>query len=214
MNFRKPLSFLLALLIVTSAAGSAAIDAFAAKAREAVGAYNNQNYLESQAQKAYTEQDLGCTYSPSSTTFKTWSPDATAVKVRLYRTGSDSEQGAEVIGEYPMAKNPTTGIWSYVLSGDHKNEYYTYLVTCGGSTNETQDVYSKAVGVNGGRSMIVDLDSTDPDGWDADRHVVFQNAGEAVVWETHVRDFSISDTSGVSDINKGKYLAFTEGGTA
>lgn len=61
--------------------------------------------------------------------------------------------------------------------------------------------------------MVVDLDSTDPDGWDSDNHVLFNNAQEAVVWEVHVRDFSISDTSGVSDDNKGKYLAFTEGGT-
>ncbi|MCR5652600.1 MAG: type I pullulanase [Ruminococcus sp.] len=213
MRLRKTLSFLLALVIMTGAASSAAIDAFAAQAREAVGAYNNQNYLETQASAAYSEQNLGCKYSPQSTTFKIWSPDATAVMVKLYRTGSDSEEGAEVIGEYPMKKNSTTGVWSYSLSGDYKNLYYTYLVTCNGLKKETQDVYSKAVGVNGERSMIVDLDSTNPDGWDSDKHVVFRNAGEAVVWETHVRDFSISETSGVSDDNKGKYLAFTEGGT-
>ena len=61
--------------------------------------------------------------------------------------------------------------------------------------------------------MVVDLDSTDPQGWDSDKHVLFNSASEAVVWEVHVRDFSASSTSGVSEQNQGKYLAFTEGGT-
>ena len=149
---------------------------------EEVGAYSNQNYLETQANNAYNEANLGATYTPTSTTFKTWSPDATSVKVKLYKTGSDNESVAGVIGEYAMTKNTTTGVWSTTLTGDHKNQYYTYIVNVKGQTNETQDVYSKAAGVNGKRSMVVDLDSTDPEGWDSDKHVVFQNAGEAVVW--------------------------------
>lgn len=177
------------------------------------GNYYNASYLENYASNAYNEQNLGANYSKSSTEFKVWSPEASAVKVKLYATGSDSESGAAVLGTYNLKKNSSTGMWSVTVNGDLKNIYYTYLVTVNGTTNETQDVYSKATGVNGNRSMVVDLDSTDPDGWDSDNHVLFNNAQEAVVWEVHVRDFSISDTSGVSDDNKGKYLAFTEGGT-
>ena len=203
VKLRKPISLLLTALMAVSAAP------FAASA----AGYSNQSYLESYASNAYNEKDLGSTYSPTATTFKTWSPEATSIKVKLYNTGSDSEQGAGVIGEYEMSKNSSTGVWSLTLDGDHKNQYYTYIVNVKGKTNETQDVYSKAVGVNGNRSMVVDLDSTDPDGWDSDHHVVFQNAGEAVVWEVHVRDFSASETSGVSYNNRGKYLGFTETGT-
>ena len=61
--------------------------------------------------------------------------------------------------------------------------------------------------------MVVDLDSTDPSGWSDDKHVLFNSASEAAVWEVHVRDFSVSKNSGVSEDNKGKYLAFAEGGT-
>ena len=211
MKFKKTLALVLSVLMVASSAVIAT--SAASDNSEPVGAYDNQAYLETQAGNAYDEQNLGATYSPSSTTFKLWSPDATAVKVKLYKTGSDKESGAGVIGEYTMTKNNTTGVWSYTLSGDHKNQYYTYIVTAKGSTNETQDVYSKAVGVNGKRSMIVDLDSTDPDGWSSDNHVLLNSAQEAVVWEVHVRDFSIADNSGVSEDNKGGYLAFTEGGT-
>ena len=96
---------------------------------------------------------------------------------------------------------------------DHKNEYYTYLVDRNGTVNEAVDPYAKGVGANGNRGMVVDLDSTDPDGWDTDEHVLFDNPGEAVVWEVHVRDFSIDVSSGVSEANRGKYLAFTEGNT-
>ena len=211
MKFKKTLALALsALMLMSSAvvATSAATDD-----SEAVGAYSNQTFLETEANNAYNEQNLGATYSAASTTFKMWSPKASSVKVKLYKTGSDKESGAGKIGEYAMTKNSTTGVWSYTLSGDHKNQYYTYLVTVNGTTNETQDIYSKAVGVNGKRSMIVDLDSTDPDGWSTDKHVLLNSAQEAVVWEVHVRDFSIAENSGVSEDNKGGYLAFTEGGT-
>lgn len=177
------------------------------------GAYYNQNKYSSQT---YNGNDLGANYTPGSTTWKVWSPEASSVVIKIYKTGSDSESGAGVVGTYNLSKNSafsSNGIWEVTLSGDFKNLYYTYLITCNGKTQETQDVYSKATGVNGTRSMVVDLDSTDPEGWNTDKHVLFDNSTEAAVWEVHVRDFSIADNSGVSDINKGKYLAFTEGGT-
>ena len=80
--------------------------------------------------------------------FKTWSPEATAVKVKLYNTGSDNESGSGTAGTYAMRKNNTTGVWSCTIPGDLKNQYYTYLVTVNGITRETQDIYAKAAGVN------------------------------------------------------------------
>ncbi len=209
MKFKKSLSLLLSAIMVSSCA-TIAVTA-ASTDSEPVG-YSNQNYLETEAKAASGTNDFGATYSKASTTWKTWSPAATAVKVKLYKTGSDTETGAGVIGEYAMTKD-SSGTWSTTLTGDYKNTYYTYLVTVNGATNETQDVYSKATGVNGNRSMVVDLDSTDPAGWAQDKHVFQDYATSSVVWEVHVRDFSVSDTSGVSAENKGKYLAFTEGGT-
>ena len=61
--------------------------------------------------------------------------------------------------------------------------------------------------------MIVDLDSTDPDGWDKDTHVFQDEVTDSTVWELHVKDFSYDASSGVSEENRGKYLAFTENGT-
>ena len=212
MKFKKVLSLLLTAAMLSGMASFAA-QAASAPSSTAAGNYYNADYLESYANSAYNESGLGSVYSKDSTTWKTWSPEATSVKLKLYKTGSDSESGAGVIGTYDLTKDSTTGIWSITLNGDYKDVYYTYIVDVNGSTNETQDVYSKATGVNGNRSMVVDLDSTDPEGWDSNEHVLFDSASQAVVWEVHVRDFSASDTSGVSKENQGKYLAFAEGGT-
>lgn len=162
--------------------------------------------------QAYDGNDLGATYTEKQTTFKVWSPEATRVQLRLYSKGSANEQGERVLLTQDMTKGEK-GVWSAVVEGDQKNVYYTYLVTVNGKTNETADIYAKAAGVNGDRSMVVDLDSTDPAGWDKDKHIVYDDPTDAVVWEVHVRDFSVDVSSGVSNENKGKYLAFTETGT-
>ena len=80
---------------------------------------------------------------------------------------------------------------------DLLNKYYTYSVTHGKTTKETADVYAKACGVNGQRSMVVDLSTTNPDGWENDKHVLVQNQTDASVWEISVADFSSSESSGV-----------------
>ena len=209
MRLRKPLSILLSLSMIAGMSAFASNAAVTSDESVSAGNYYNANY----ASKAYNESGLGSVYSKTSTTWKTWSPDASSVKLKLYTTGSDNEAGASAIGTYDMKKDSSTGVWSLNLSGDYKNKYYTYLVTVNGTTKETQDVYSQAVGVNGNRTMVVDLDSTDPSGWSDDKHVLFNSASEAAVWEVHVRDFSVSKNSGVSEDNKGKYLAFAEGGT-
>ncbi len=210
MKLRRLISSLLILAVMLS---SVSFAVSAAQVDVAQTEYYNQSHLEDYAKAAKNEQGLGVTYTKSATTFKVWSPTASAVMVKLYSTGTDAESGAAVLGTHAMKKNATTGVWSLTLSGDHKDVYYTYLLTIDGSTTETQDPYATAVGANGERSMIVDLDSTDPEGWEDDNHVLFDSAAEASVWEVHVRDFSISPSSGVSDEYKGKYLAFTEGNT-
>ena len=210
MKSRRLLSLLLVALLLIS---TMSVAASAYEADIAESGYYNQSYLENYAAQAYNETGLGCTYTPSASTFKVWAPEATSVSVKLYTTGTDAESGAAVKGATPMTYNKTSGVWSLTLNGDYKNMYYTYIVDRNGSISETQDPYATAVGANGDRSMICDLDSTDPDGWSEDQHVLFDNPGEAVVWEVHVRDFSIDVSSGVSEANRGKYLAFTEGDT-
>ena len=162
---------------------------------------------------------LGADYSSTSTTFRVWAPVATNITLKRYSTGSDDEDGAMSLGDYQMTKNDSTGVWSVTVDGDLVNTYYTYEITTpdvmnkNPATHETQDIYSYAVGVNGNRSMVVDFKNTNPDGWENDKHVLLKNPTDSFVWEIHIKDFSYDPSSGVTEKNRGKYLAFTETGT-
>ena len=172
-----------------------------------------QAYAANLDKSAYSGNDLGASYSKKATTFKVWSPNAASVRVNIFEHGSDNEGDAGSIMSRAMSLDKTTGVWSVTINGDLLNKYYTYSVTHGKTTKETAYVYAKACGVNGQRSMVVDLSTTNPDGWENDKHVLVQNQTDASVWEISVADFSSSESSGVSEANRGKYLAFTEEGT-
>ncbi len=190
--------------------GMCAADVSAAK-KKTVTDY--QAYAANLDKSAYSGNDLGASYSKKATTFKVWSPNAASVRVNIFEHGSDNEGDAGSIMSRAMSLDKTTGVWSVTINGDLLNKYYTYSVTHGKTTKETADVYAKACGVNGQRSMVVDLSTTNPDGWENDKHVLVQNQTDASVWEISVADFSSSESSGVSEANRGKYLAFTEEGT-
>lgn len=172
-----------------------------------------QAYAANLDKSAYSGNDLGASYSKKATTFKVWSPNAASVRVNIFEHGSDNEGDAGSIMSRAMSLDKTTGVWSVTINGNLLNKYYNYSVTHGKTTKETADVYAKACGVNGQRSMVVDLSTTNPEGWENDKHVLVQNQTDASVWEISVADFSSSESSGVSEANRGKYLAFTEEGT-
>lgn len=214
-------AIMIASLTVTSFAGDGVtfpvISVKAASDEGTIGViYKSGGYDSSyDSQNAYTGDDLGCTYTKEKTTFKVWSPEATKVTLKRYATGSDGESGAKDLGSVEMTKGDK-GVWSCTVEGDIVNTYYTYDTVIGGVTyKDAVDIYAKAVGVNGNRGMVVDLDSTDPDNWDEDYDSKREamKISEISVWEVHIRDFSIDVSSGVSSENRGKYKAFTETGT-
>jgi pullulanase len=162
--------------------------------------------------KRYTYTgELGALYQTDATTFRVWAPTARAVSVQLYTTGSDAEENAKQLEAYAMTQGKQ-GVWSVTVEGDLHGVYYTYFVDVNGLTQETGDVYAKACGVNGSRSMVVDLARTNPAGWEQD-HTVVHPLGETEIWEVHIGDFSHDPHSGVKPEHRGKYLAFTEENT-
>nr|WP_304004097.1 type I pullulanase [Ruminococcus bromii] len=207
MFLKRLLAGVMTAMMIT---GMCAADVSAAE-KKTVTDY--QAYAANLDKSAYSGNDLGASYSKKATTFKVWSPNAASVRVNIFEHGSDNEGDAGSIMSRAMSLDKTTGVWSVTINGDLLNKYYTYSVTHGKTTKETADVYAKACGVNGQRSMVVDLSTTNPDGWENDKHVLVQNQTDASVWEISVADFSSSESSGVSEANRGKYLAFTEEGT-
>lgn len=162
------------------------------------------NILESE-EFIYRGNDLGANYQKEHTVFKVWSPLAQAMKVVIYNNYDVN------IGQiYDMSK-ANQGIWELKLDGDFSNKYYNYKVTINGVERETADPYAKGATVNGEKGMIVDFSSINPEGWDGHKIPKSLKATESIIYEMHVRDFSVDESSGIQ--KKGKYLAFTESGT-
>ena len=150
---------------------------------------------------------LGPEYTLSGTRLRLWTPTAQSVCVNLYRKGN----GGVCMGTLPLERGPQ-GVWSIYLPGDQHGRYYTFTVTVDGVSRETGDPYARAAGVNGTRSMIVDLARTAPSGWERDVRPVIPPEQRAV-WEVSVRDFSQDAASGVRPAWRGKFMAFTQQGT-
>ena len=153
----------------------------------------------------YEGNDLGNTYSKDKTSFRVWAPTATEVKLVTYKKWND-KRGSESY----MKKNEK-GTWTFDLNGDQKGVFYTYKVNIGGVWNEAVDPYVRSVSVNGDKGAVIDLNETNPKIWKPSEKPNFTNLNDAIIYELHVRDFSIDKNSGME--NKGKFLAFTENGT-
>ena len=159
----------------------------------------------------YEGDDLGATWTKEKTSFRLWAPTASAVVINLYRSGTAGTD--DLIETIPMTAD-VKGTWIAEKSGDQNGVYYTYSVTVDGVTNEACDPYARATGVNGLRAMIIDLSSTDPEGWANDKDPHYdQGITDAVIYELHVRDLSVDPSSGVKEEWRGKYLGLIQSGT-
>lgn len=156
-------------------------------------------------ESTYNGDDLGAAYTAINTTFKVWAPTAEKITVVVYETFNDD------LGQKHEMIKGEKGVWEFKLNGNLRNKYYNYLVLNGEEEKETPDIYTKGASANGKKGMIVDFQSLNPIDWEIHKKPLPINRTEAVIYELHVRDFSVSQDSGIK--NKGKYLAFTEKNT-
>lgn len=154
----------------------------------------------------YDGNDLGVVYTPECTKFRVWAPTADWIKLFIYSKDDTSE--IERIEDFAKDR---AGTWKTEVNGNLEGKYYVYQISVNGKVDEVVDPYTRGLGTNSKRGLIVDMRKTDPEGWDRDNRVKLENPQDAVIYEIHVRDFSISPNSGMK--YKGKYLAFTEKGT-
>lgn len=146
-------------------------------------------------------------YSPSCTHFSLWSPVADQVKVNIYKQG----EGGEMESAHSLTHN-FDGTWSATIHGNLKGKFFTFQVTVNGTPlPETPGIFAKAVGVNGNRAQVIDMQSTNPERWENDHRPALASFSDVILYEMHHRDFSIDPESGIK--NRGKFLALTETGT-
>lgn len=170
--------------------------------------YKNLFTTEEFNNKFYYNGSLGLSYTKESSTFKVWSPAATSILVMLYKNGDPSTY--EIPLELIMNEEDN-GVWTITINEDLDNYFYTYKVTVYDSINEVVDPYAKAVGINGLRGAIVDINILNPDGWEEDISPALNHYTDAIIYETSIRDISMHPSSGV--IHSGKYLGLTEEAT-
>ena len=149
----------------------------------------------------YDGDDLGAVYTEDKTIFKLWAPTATNVKLKLI-----SEFGTEK-GSIPMQRGER-GVWSLTIPQNLENCFYSYLIRVNYIWREATDPYARAVSVNGQYSAIIDLSKYQRYEYSLPK---LESPVDAIIYETHVRDFSHHANSGMDA--KGKYAAFRENGT-
>jgi len=155
----------------------------------------------------YEGGDLGLQYTSKAATFKIWAPSASQVRLQIYKT-SDGGTAEKVVS----LKRKNSGVWSATLKGDYNGQYYTFQTEVNGKWGqEVPDSYVKAVGVNGKRGHIIDLDATNPEGWALERRPTLKSFTDIIIYELHTRDLSMHDNAGIK--NKGKFLGLTEQNT-
>ncbi len=165
-----------------------------------------RSYYAREYEAIYEKDDLGAVYTEEKTLFRVWAPAADAVSICFFREGT----GDNLVAKEAMTKD-RNGTWICRKRGDLAGVYYTYRIRTGGEEIETADPYAKAAGANGARSMVVDLMSTNPDGFLDDRGPELLQGTDAVICEISVADLTADRSSGVK--HRGKYLGLAEKGT-
>lgn len=160
-------------------------------------------YLTKEFEDKYNyEGSLGAKVDESGTVIRLWSPIAESVDLRLYDNGSTGEAEAII----PMELRDR-GVWEYAVNENLSGKYYDFALKIKGKTNISTDPYAKACGVNGKRSMVIDLNTTNPNGWAEDKAPA--KGAEDIIYEVHVKEFSYDENAGFPENVRGKYKAFT-----
>ena len=166
-----------------------------------------QKYASYDEYPIYEGDDLGVTYSTESSVFKAWSPEAEEVRLNLYEDGVTGAPYAT----YDM-KYDKDGVWKYTIKEDLAGKFFTFQIKQNDKwLGTTPGMWAKAVGCNGDRAAIIDWSNTNPEGWESDKRPEMKSFTDAIIYEVHMRDFTISPTSGSN--YPGKFLGLCEAGT-
>ena len=156
--------------------------------------------------KYHYEGPLGAFCGGKGSRIYLWAPTADSVFLHFYQAG----HGCKAEETVAMIKGKQ-GVWRYETTRNLNGWYYDFDVTVEGKTRRTADPYAKACGVNGNRSMVIDLSRTNPEGWEKDKAPA--HTPEQVIWELHVKDFSWDPVGGFDAEDRGKFSALCKTGT-
>ena len=172
-----------------------------------VNLYDKHEFIE---KLTYDGDDLGANYSKERTDFKVWAPTAQKIELLIYKDGIKDDGEPEKIS----MKEDIKGTWMTTVYENLDGKFYTYRSYVDGKVNDAVDPYAKAVGVAGLRGAIVDFNKTEPEeNWRNIELPELKKHTDAVIYELHIRDYTIDESSGVSSKHRGKFLGLAEPGT-
>lgn len=180
--------------------------------------FNQLKELEHTTYPIYEGYDLGLTYTSADSKFKVWAPTAQQVHIALYNDAGVYDQEGNVQehggGQEFLMSRDDQGVWSIELEGDWNKYYYMYRLEWADNTiHYAADPYATGVSANGQRTAIIDLAQTNPDGWELDAGPTLKRPTDAILYELHVRDFSMDPhfNTGKRDLSaaQGRFEAFT-----
>lgn len=149
-------------------------------------------------------------YSPEKSLFSLWAPTADSAVVLIYGNAEDKLPYRHIY----MNPDCSDGSWAATAEGDLNGKFYSFrILTDGKWLEETPGIFATAVGVNGKRAAVLDMAATDPEGWESDKSPALASLSDAIVYEMHHRDMSISPNSGITPGHRGRFLALTEENT-
>ena len=154
------------------------------------------------------DAELGARCTPERTVFRTWSPVSTKVELLI----NDNAQLPETRAPIQLTRG-AHGVWEATVTGDLHGKGYSYRFTHYGDSPIVPDIHAFAATADSTRSVIVDLDRLKPANWDSTPVPVMARATDEVLYEIHVRDFSIADQTCPPEI-RGTYRGLAHGGTA
>ncbi|HAQ66009.1 MAG TPA: type I pullulanase [Bacteroidales bacterium] len=187
---------------IRSILGSASLLLLLAACNNSTVVYNSLNEYP-----AYQGEDLELTYSSEASHFCLWSPGAEDAEVRLYKDQRDTT----ALSVLPMERSDS-GTWRVMAKGDLKGIFYTFRIKYHGNwLTETPGIWAKAVGLNGLKACVIDLEETNPEGWLTDKAPAQKSYSDIILYELHVRDMSINPNSGIK--HAGKFLGLAEQNT-
>lgn len=152
---------------------------------------------------------LGVVHYEGHTHFRTWAPLATGVYLNLYLDG----EGNNKIETVPLERREN-GVWFVEIMREIDGDFYTYTYEYDNCRKtETIDIYANACGVNGKRGAVLKFERTNPEGWETSERVNCRKPTDAVIYELHVKDFSVNPNSRIPKYERGKFSAFSVDGT-
>ena len=151
---------------------------------------------------------LGAICTPEKTVFQTWSPVSHGVQLLFYDS-IDSKKSARELA----MKQGEKGLWSVEVPGDLQGKLYRYQFNSYGERREVPDIHTFAATADGAFSVVADVNRLSPKDWDTTTAPLLKQPTDEIIYEVHVRDFSVADTSCPSEI-RGTYLGMTHANTA